>query len=138
MLTYRRHCYLTRWNRRAVFAAAILLLLALSWRALLPKISADHAQAVAAKALPRYAAGLRPALLRAYQVSAGELSFFTRDSVPARDGHLVTYTCEVAMPQPHEATFAAFVDEADSVREFVPDRNLGLFAHNYGVDYRMQ
>ncbi len=33
MLTYRRHRYLTRWNRRAVFAVAILLLLALSWRA---------------------------------------------------------------------------------------------------------
>lgn len=33
MLTYRRHRYVTRWNRRAVFAVAILLLLALSWRA---------------------------------------------------------------------------------------------------------
>jgi hypothetical protein len=33
MLTYRRHRYLTRWNRRAAFAVAILLLLALSWRA---------------------------------------------------------------------------------------------------------
>jgi hypothetical protein len=33
MLTYSRHRYLTRWNRRAVFAVAMLLLLALSWRA---------------------------------------------------------------------------------------------------------
>lgn len=33
MLTYSRHRYLTRWNRRAVFAVAVLLLLALSWRA---------------------------------------------------------------------------------------------------------
>jgi hypothetical protein len=33
MLTYRRHRYLTRWPRRAAFALAILLLLALSWSA---------------------------------------------------------------------------------------------------------
>jgi hypothetical protein len=33
MLTYPRHRYLTRWPRRAAFAVAILLLLALSWRA---------------------------------------------------------------------------------------------------------
>jgi energy-converting hydrogenase Eha subunit F len=32
MLTHRRHRYLTRWNRRAAFALAILLLLALCWR----------------------------------------------------------------------------------------------------------
>jgi hypothetical protein len=137
MLTYRRHRYLTRWNRRAVFAVAILLLLALSWRALLPKISTDHAKEIAAKALPRYAAGIRPASLRTYSVSAAELAQYLRGE-SGRSGHLVTYTCEVATPQPHEATFAAFVDEADSVREFVPDKNLGLFAANYGVDYRMQ
>jgi hypothetical protein len=99
---------------------------------------ADHAQAVAAKALPRYVEGLRPASLHAYPVSAAELSFFIRDSIPTRGGHLVTYTCEVALPEPHQATRAAFVDAADSVREFVPDKNLGLFAADYGVDYRMQ
>lgn len=33
MLTPRRHRYLTRWNRRAALAVALLLLLALSWRA---------------------------------------------------------------------------------------------------------
>lgn len=33
MLTYRRLRYATCWNRRLAFAVAILLLLALSWRA---------------------------------------------------------------------------------------------------------
>lgn len=137
MLTYRRHRYLTRWNRRAVFAVTILLLLALSWRALLPKMSTDHAQEVAAKALPRYVVGLQKASMRAYPVSAAELGQYLRAG-RGRAGHLVTYTCQVVRHHPQVATFAAFVDEADSVREFVPDRNLGLFAQNYKVDYRMQ
>jgi len=97
----------------------------------------DHAQAVAAKALPRYVVGLRLASLHAYPISASKLSFFIRDSVPSRGGHLITYTCEAALPELHETTRVAFVDEADSVREFVPDKNLGLFAADYGVDYRM-
>jgi hypothetical protein len=33
MYTYRRLRYATRWNRRLIFIGAILLLLALSWRA---------------------------------------------------------------------------------------------------------
>lgn len=96
----------------------------------------DHAQAAAAKALSCYVVDLRPASLHTYSVSTAELDAYLRGDWPARGGYLVTYTCEVATPQPHEVTFAVFVDEADSVREFVPERNIGLFANTYGVDYR--
>jgi len=98
----------------------------------------DHAQTVAAKALPRYVVGLRLASLHTYPISASELRFFIRDSIPTHGGHLVTYICEAALPQPHEVTRAAFINEVDSVSDFVPDKNLGLFAADYGVDYRMQ
>ena len=97
----------------------------------------EHAREIAAQALPRYTTKLQLASLRTYEVSAGELASYYRTNPPAHGGHLVTYTCEVALPSPHMTTKAVFVDAADSVREFIPERNLGLFAYEYGVDYRL-
>ena len=97
----------------------------------------DHAQKVAAQALPRTTTKLQLASLRTYKVSASELARYFRTNPPAQGGHLVTYTCEAALPSPHMTAQAVFVDAADSVYEFIPERNLGLFAYAYGVDYRL-
>jgi hypothetical protein len=99
--------------------------------------AADHAQAVAARILPTYAAGLDTTSLRTYHVTAADLAEYLDASQPAEDGYLVAYVCEVGSPA-HATRFAAFVNMADSLGEFVPQRELGLFADQYGVDYRME
>ena len=55
----------------------------------------DHAQKVAAQALPRTTTKLQLASLRTYKVSASELAFYFRTNPPAHGGHLATYTCDI-------------------------------------------